>query len=132
MQVGRAAQHAPVGRVVDSEVNPMEIRALRYFARHPLATQRDLVAHSGRDKGQVARILADLRERSLLDAQADEQDRRITRLQVSAAGLALLEAAGSHTAPLVAAGTAGLSEADRRPLVELLRRVQANLDGLPD
>lgn len=129
MHAFRARLHQQL-RGAASEVNPMEIRALRFFARHPGATQRDLVAHSGRDKGQIARILAGLRERGLLDAQTDEQDRRITRLHLSPAGQDLLETARAHTAPLVAAGTAGLSDDERRQLVELLGRVQANLEGL--
>lgn len=129
MHAFRSRQHQQL-RGSASEVNPMEIRALRYFARHPGATQRDLVAHSGRDKGQIARILAGLRERGLLDAQTDEQDRRITRLHLSPAGQDLLKTARAHTAPLVAAGTAGLSDDERRQLVELLGRVQANLEGL--
>ena len=40
MHAFRSRQHQQL-RGSASEVNPMEIRALRYFARHPGATQRD-------------------------------------------------------------------------------------------
>ncbi len=114
------------------DIGPMELRALHFFARRPGATQKDLVEHSGRDKGQIARLLAALRERALLEARADEQDRRCSRLQLSPLGLALLEQARSRTAPLVDAAAAGLSEAEHQQLLGLLRRVQVNLDALPD
>lgn len=108
MHAFRSRQHRQLRDSVQ-EVGPMEIRALRFFARHPGATQRELVAHSGRDKGQIARLLASLRERGLLEARADEQDRRCTRLQLSPAGATLLDQARRSTAPLVAAATDGFS-----------------------
>jgi DNA-binding MarR family transcriptional regulator len=67
------------------ELTHMEYKALGFFSRHPGATQGDLVAHSGRDKAQLARLLKGLRDKELLDAVADD-DRRITRLTLSAAG----------------------------------------------
>ena len=57
MHAFRSRQHRQLRDSVQ-EVGPMEIRALRFFARHPGATQRELVAHSGRDKGQIARLEA--------------------------------------------------------------------------
>ena len=47
----------------DSEValTHMEARVLSFFDRHPDETLSTLTAHSGRDKGQLARLLANLR-----------------------------------------------------------------------
>ena len=39
-------------------VTHMEAKTLGFFARHPGATLSELVAHSGRDKAQVARLIA--------------------------------------------------------------------------
>ena len=68
------------------DLSHMEAKALGFFAARPGATQSELVQHSGRDKGQVARLIAGLRERGLLEAGADASDKRSVRLQVSAAG----------------------------------------------
>lgn len=130
MHAFRSRQHRQLRDSVQ-EVGPMEIRALRFFARHPGATQRELVAHSGRDKGQIARLLASLRERGLLEARADEQDRRCTRLQLSPTGATLLDQARRSTAPLVAAATDGFSPTERQQLLALLQRMRAGLEALP-
>ena len=49
----------------------MEHKVLGFFCRHPGATQSDLASHAGRDKSQLARLIAGLRARGLLDAQPD-------------------------------------------------------------
>src|SRR3954468_12436195 len=70
------------------DLTPMESRVLGFFERHPGGTQSDLARHSGRDKAQVTRLIAGLRERGLLQGEADAADRRNTRLSLTATGLA--------------------------------------------
>ena len=53
----------------DGGVSPMESKVLGFFARHPGATQSELVEHSRRDKGQLARLISGLKERGLLEAR---------------------------------------------------------------
>lgn len=112
------------------ELAHMEMKALGYFARHPGATQSDLVAHSGRDKAQVARLIRALREAHLLEATADEQDRRSTRLKLSAAGHEVFASLHRQGAALGAKALAGLSEDEQHTLVDLLERVRSNLEQL--
>lgn len=119
-------------RAMDAAGQPlthMEHKVLGFFARRPLATQSELVQHAGRDKGQIARLIAGLRERGLLEAQPDEADRRALRLQPSAAGRALQQAARRQARRVEAAAVAGLSEAQCRELLALLQRLQANLEA---
>lgn len=111
------------------ELAHMEMKALGYFARHPGATQSDLVAHSGRDKAQVARLIRVLREAQLLEAAADEQDRRSTRLTLSAAGQEVFAGLHRQSGALGEAALAGLSEDEQAQLMALLARVRANLEG---
>jgi DNA-binding MarR family transcriptional regulator len=109
------------------ELGPMEFRALRFIARHSACTQSDLVAHSGRDKGQVARLLRGLRDAGLVDADADPVDRRITRLSLSRQGQALFDEVhvqGEHLSELA---LAGLSAQERSSLQSLLQHVRENL-----
>jgi len=111
------------------ELAHMEFKALGYFARHPGATQSDLVAHSGRDKAQVARLIRALRDRGLLDGAADAQDKRSTRLTLSEQGRAVHAALHRHDGALAGQALAGFDAAERAALLALLDRVRANLEA---
>ncbi|HEY9028405.1 MAG TPA: MarR family winged helix-turn-helix transcriptional regulator [Burkholderiaceae bacterium] len=107
----------------------MEGKVLGFFAHHPDATQRDLAHHSGRDKAQLARLIKSLRERGLLEGEADEADRRNVRLRVTAAGQAITRTLRQQGRKLEARAVAGLSDGQRRELVTLLQQVLHNLDS---
>jgi len=110
------------------ELAHMEMKALGYFARHPGATQSDLVTHSGRDKAQVARLIRALREAQLLEATLDAQDRRSTRLSLSAAGEEVFAGLHRQSGALGEVALAGLSGEEQAQLTSLLARVRANLE----
>lgn len=111
----------------EHELTHMESKVLRFFARAPGATLSDLVAHSGRDKAQLTRLIRGLRDKGLLDASADEADRRSTRLCLSEAGRALHARLQAIGAALSDVGLNGLSEDERAQLYALLQRVRENL-----
>ncbi|MFC5458706.1 MarR family winged helix-turn-helix transcriptional regulator [Massilia niabensis] len=111
----------------EAELTHMEGKVLGFFGRHPDATLSDLVAHSGRDKAQLTRLIRSLRERGLLDTQPDALDRRSTRLRLSAAGEAVHAQLHSYGAIAAEQALEGLGEAERRQLLALLERVHANL-----
>jgi DNA-binding MarR family transcriptional regulator len=102
---------------------------LGYFGRHPGATQSELSQHSGRDKAQLARLIKGLRERGLLDAQADAADRRSVTLSLTADGQAVLRTLQQQARKLNARAVAGFSAAEQRQLLALLQRVTDNLDA---
>jgi len=114
------------------ELAHMEAKALGFFARRPGATQSELVAHSGRDKAQVARLIRVLRERGLLQAAADEADKRSTRLTLSAQGAAMHAELHRDDGKLVEVALAGIAEAEREVLRGLLAKVRANLEAEAD
>ena len=128
MHLFRSAQQRGL-RAGPHDLAHMEIKVLGFFARRPGATQSDLAAHSGRDKAQLARLVRGLRERGLLDATADADDKRSTRLCLSQAGQDMYAALHRHDGALAEAALAGLDEAERATLVALLGRVRANLEG---
>lgn len=107
----------------------MEHKVLGFFCRHPGATQRALADHAGRDKGQLARLIAGLRERGLLDAQPDPADRRNLCLHPTPAAQAAQQAAQAQARAVAATAVAGFSDADRAQLLALLQRIQTNLEG---
>lgn len=111
------------------ELTHMESKVLGFYARRPGATQSDLVQHTGRDKAQLARLIKGLRERGLLQGQADAADRRNVRLQLTAEGQAIQRALRQQAKALEAQAVAGLAPEERTQLLALLRRVQDNLGG---
>ena len=125
------ALHAVVHRLraaaaaepLDDGLAPMEGRALGFFLRHPGATASQLVEHSGRDKAQVARLVAALRERGLLEASTDAQDKRVTRLHPTPAAARLHQRVMQVRQRSAAQILAVLSPAEQRQLQALLQRV---------
>ncbi|KGF79363.1 MarR family transcriptional regulator [Massilia sp. JS1662] len=128
MHLYRSAQQRSL-RAGPHDLAHMEIKVLGFFARRPGATQSDLAAHSGRDKAQLARLIRGLRDRGLLDATADETDKRSTRLALSKAGKDMFAALHRHDGALAEAALEGIAEADRATLLDLLERVRANLEA---
>jgi DNA-binding MarR family transcriptional regulator len=128
MHLYRSAQQRSL-RAGPHDLAHMEIKVLGFFARRPGATQSDLAAHSGRDKAQLARLIRGLRDRGLLEAKADETDKRSTRLALSEAGKEMFAALHRHDGALAEAALEGIAEEDRATLLDLLERVRANLES---
>ncbi|ALV06091.1 MarR family winged helix-turn-helix transcriptional regulator [Roseateles depolymerans] len=110
------------------DITHMDGKVLGFFHRHPGATQSDLAQHSGRDKAQLARLIKGLRERGLLTAEADEQDRRQVRLQLSEQGRAVQQALRRASRHLSVNAVQGMSAEEQQQLLALLGKVKANLD----
>jgi DNA-binding MarR family transcriptional regulator len=127
MHAVRARQHRAM-REGGHALTPMEGKFLGLLARHPGATQSDLVAHTGRDKGQIARLVNGLRERGLVEATADAHDRRSQRLHLSEAARALHDAVHRERERLSAVAVLGLDADERQRLLGLLARVRENVD----
>lgn len=110
-----------------SDITHMEGKVLAYVGRHRGATQSDLARDSGRDKAQLARLIKALRERGLLQAEPDPEDRRNLRLALTEAGEDVLRLLRQQTRRLASKAVNGFDAAERAQLVALLRRVSANL-----
>ena len=116
-------------REAEHGITHMESRTLGFFARNPGATLSDLAGHAQRDKGQLARLVGGLRERGLLEARVDEDDRRNQRLHLTAQGEQVQQVLRRQGRKVAADAVRGLSQQDRQQLLELLARVRANLGG---
>lgn len=109
------------------ELTHMEFKVLAFFARHPGATQRDLVAHSGRDKAQIARLIQGLRQRELLDGRPDPHDKRSICLHLTALGqevFSVVEHSGQRLSELA---VSGLTDHQQQNLLEMLQQIQQSL-----
>lgn len=110
-------------------ITHLEGKTLGYFGQHPGATQSDLARDSGRDKAQLARLIKGLRDRGLLAAEVDAQDRRNVRLSLSDQGRAVQRLLARQGRRLASGAVAGFSDVERRQLLDLLDRVRRNLDA---
>ncbi len=113
-------------RAQDGGIGPMEARALGFVARHPGSSASDLVAHSGRDKAQIARLLQQLLDRGLLAREADPEDGRRQRLALTDSGRAAQRVMGRQRQRFAAVLTTGLAADEQALLLALLARVVAN------
>jgi len=121
------AQQVHASEAGGAGLTHMENKVLGYFGRNPGATQRDLAAHSGRDKAQLARLVAGLRDKGYLLAEAAPDDRRSTHLRLSDTGKAVHAELRRHGAVLSGAALNGLHDSEKAQLLALLERVRANL-----
>ena len=109
-------------------LTPLETRVLFYFAHHPGASLRELTEHSGRDKGQLGRLVGGLREHGWLRAESDEADRRVTRFFLTDEALKQQQSMLKQRSVLADAAGQGLSAAERQQLNAPLERGRANLE----
>ena len=114
------------------ELTHMEGKLLGFFERNPGATLRDLTGHTRQDKGQLARLIKNLREHGLLEGRDDEDDRRSVRLHLTAEGLEIHLALRRQVGRLSEIAIKNLSPSERRQLVTLLHQVRGNLESVND
>lgn len=105
----------------------MEGRLLGFLSRNDGAKLTGLVAYMERDKGQLAKLVKNLREQGLVAGQDDEQDRRSVKLTLTAKGREIHESLRRESGKLVDLAVRGLSTAEKRQLVALLQRMRDNL-----
>ena len=104
---------------------PMEVRALAFFARHPGSTASELVAHTGRDKAQVARLVQPLLLRGLLVAAPAEQDKRRVELRLTDSGRRIERRMAAQRLQINSALLAGFSADELQRLASSLDRMLA-------
>jgi DNA-binding MarR family transcriptional regulator len=100
----------------------MEARALGFIAHHPGATPSDIVKRSGRDKAQVARLLAELAGRGLV-ARGEGADRRSHTLHLTPEGKAAHRRIDRRRLRAAATMFASFSREERATLARLLGRL---------
>lgn len=107
---------------------PMLLRMLQLCERQPGITQQGLAQLTGRDKGQVARLVKELLDEGLLIREDHPDDKRSHRLRSTAAGQAAVErfvAAEAGAAELI---FGELSARELTALTEQLARLKERLD----
>ena len=108
---------------------PMLLRMLQLCQRQPGITQQGLALITGRDKGQVARLVKELLDDGLLLREEHPDDRRSHRLMPTVAGLAAVERFEAAEAGVADLLFGELSLAELAALTDQLCRLKDRLDG---
>jgi DNA-binding MarR family transcriptional regulator len=127
MRLFRSEQYRSL-RAGPYDLTHLEGKILAFFAGKSGATLSELVAHSGRDKSQLARLIKNLREQGLLQGQNDQEDRRSVRLTLTPKGRAIHQSLQRQVGRLSKVAVTGLGAEERRHLVGLLQKVRSNLE----
>jgi DNA-binding MarR family transcriptional regulator len=107
---------------------PMLLRMLQLCQRQPGITQQGLAQLTGRDKGQVARLVKELLDEGLLLREDHPDDRRSHRLRPTVAGLAAVEHFETAEAGVAELSFAEMSASELTALTEQLARLKDRLD----
>lgn len=109
-------------------LNAAEWRVLAAVTAAGAPTQAELIAATGMDKMMISRAVAALHARGLVDRARDTDDRRTSRLRVTAAGLAIHDVVAPQALEVEARLLAVLSDEE----AALLRKALEKLRGACD
>ena len=116
---------------IHPELTINEVRALGFIGRHPGATQKDLVRHSGTDKAQVARMVALLADKGWIASTPNPDDGRSRLLTLSAEGKALQDTVRAARQGLSARLLESCDAGTQAQLLALLEKLRGELGTLP-
>ena len=119
--------HTKAAGALDAALEPLSIGArhfgvLLHLSRLGESTHKELIALTGRDKAGMVRTIDALVDAGLVARQASTTDRRVNRLTLTEAGVAV--AAEARQRAIAAGGELfrGFSDAELAQLIELLQR----------
>jgi len=107
-----------------------ELRVLLFVGHHPLCTHKDVVAHTGTDKAQVARMLQQMEAEQWLERVPHPLDKRSRCLRLSARGRSAYETLREQRRQVGLHMLQGSQDGQQRQLLALLRHMQSNLIAL--
>jgi DNA-binding MarR family transcriptional regulator len=108
-----------------------ELKLLLYVGRHPLCTHKDLVAYTGADKAQVARMLQQMETAQWLERVPHPQDKRSRCLRLSTQGDAAYTALRKHRNALGEQMLQSMPTVHQHDTLAGLRQMHAQLLALP-
>ncbi len=127
--VASAARRAMVRRVTEEGwvdcygIRAPYVEALHSLAEHEPLSQRELSETLGVDPSDMVEVVGSLERAGLVVRRTDPDDRRRHLLRVSDSGAELVERLGELIVEVEDEVLAPLSEAERRTMGNLLRRV---------
>jgi len=118
-----AVERAVAAALVPLELKPAQLDVLMNLYRHPGMSQHDLARKLLVGRSNITMLLPQMEARNLLRREADQKDKRVMRLALTAEGEALLmKALKVHTA-LIEKAMSQSSPAECDLIGEQMRRV---------
>ena len=114
------------------DLTPDQWVALRWLLDNDGITQAALGERTVKDKTTVTRILDRLEDKHLLVRRRDPDDRRSQRLYLTDAGRELAQALVPIVQSFASTVYADVTDADKTALRDILARIEAGLDRLPE
>lgn len=111
---------------------PMLLRLLQLCQRQPGITQQALAQQTGRDKGQVARMVKDLLADGLVERTPDPDDGRRQRLSLTPAGRRAVQHFERAEAEVAGWLFDGVALSERAALLDRLVALRQRLDAQAD
>ena len=106
---------------------PVQAELLVWIGRTDHATAKAFVEGTGRDRGQVARLVTLLDNAGLLHRRPSQQDGRIQYLELTERGRAYAHRLRANRARIAAESLRGIGEEDQAALARILAVVRDNL-----
>ena len=110
-------------------VPPMLLRLLQLCQHQPGITQQELARTTGRDKGQVARMVRELLDQGLLLREDHPDDRRSHCLRPTPAGQDAVDAFEQAETSVAQWLFAGMAASERKALTEQLGALRQRIDA---
>jgi DNA-binding MarR family transcriptional regulator/GNAT superfamily N-acetyltransferase len=105
-----------------------EVRVLYEIAYQPRPTAKGIAGVLHLDPGYLSRLLRGLKQRGLISARAESQDRRERRLSLTARGRKAFGALDSRATEEVAGMLQGLTRSDQKQLLGSIDTIESLLD----
>ncbi|MEM9168278.1 MAG: MarR family transcriptional regulator [Pseudomonadota bacterium] len=110
-------------RVDDANVGPLGGMILMTIEENAPVTVQELARRLARDKGQMTRFVQSLERKSLLVRMENPDDRRVTLIELTQAGEALVAAFRAALAEVVNAMLVDVSRSERAQLLKTLQKL---------
>ncbi|HVL27368.1 MAG TPA: MarR family transcriptional regulator [Acidimicrobiales bacterium] len=123
MRLGRRLR-----RQAGGDLTPSQMSALSSVERTGPLTLGELSAVEGVRPPTLTKVVAALEEQGLVARHTDPSDRRVARVEVTAAGSSLLARSRSRTDAYLARHVASLAPEDRQALARAVALVEALLE----
>jgi DNA-binding MarR family transcriptional regulator len=123
MRLGRRLR-----RQAGGDLTPSQMSALSSVERTGPLTLGELSAVEGVRPPTLTKVVAALEEQGLVARHTDPSDRRVARVEVTAAGSSLLARSRSRTDAYLARHVASLAPEDRQALARVVALVEALLE----
>ncbi|MES1979060.1 MAG: MarR family winged helix-turn-helix transcriptional regulator [Pseudomonadota bacterium] len=112
-----------ISRMTDHDMRPVQFSVMSLIARNPGITSRQLCDVLGMMSSNLVAMVRSLEKRKLIIRKPHPNDGRATGLHPTRAGTALVHVGEQTISALEIEATSGLTSAERKTLIRLLKKI---------